>query len=286
MKAATRWRAAVITAFITLTAVTTISMSSSAAAATTADSANVTWTCTGSPCPWGRTTSGPTAVWPASANTTSTRLGYTTSAPVYLAASSANGLQITVNSGTAAVFMGAPQASSHTMTQVINSGETYTVSGVPANAVISLQGSAAFTYTIEFAGGSTTTTVAPTTTTTSHQPPPRQSHQPPPRQSHQPPPPQSHQPPPPQSHQPPPPPRSHQPPPRQSHQPPPQQSHQPPPRQSHQPPPQQSHQPPPPRFPAGRPSQRRVSSAHGTARAHRVRGVAPPPTGHWHGHRL
>ena len=51
----------------------------------------VTWTCTGSPCGWGNSLSGHAVVWPAALAPTTMRLGYTTSAGVYVPASAAVG---------------------------------------------------------------------------------------------------------------------------------------------------------------------------------------------------
>ena len=51
----------------------------------------VTWTCTGSPCGWGNSLSGHAVVWLAALAPTTMRLGYTTSAGVYVLASAARG---------------------------------------------------------------------------------------------------------------------------------------------------------------------------------------------------
>ena len=70
----------------------------------------VTWTCTGSPCDWGSSVSGRAVVWPATLGASSTRLGYTTSASVYLPADAATGMTIAITSGAAGVYAGLPDA--------------------------------------------------------------------------------------------------------------------------------------------------------------------------------
>src|SRR5581483_121275 len=42
-------------------------------------SETVTWTCVGTPCPWGNSTSGQAIVWPESADPVNSRLGYAVS---------------------------------------------------------------------------------------------------------------------------------------------------------------------------------------------------------------
>ena len=73
----------------------------------------VTWTCTGSPCTWGSTTSNPAVVWSATLAPTTMRLGYTTSAGVYVPAVRPVGMGIAIAAGTATVYAGLPEASSH-----------------------------------------------------------------------------------------------------------------------------------------------------------------------------
>jgi hypothetical protein len=109
----------------------------------------VTWTCTGSPCPWGSSFSGPAAVWPASMSPTSTRLGYTTSAPMYLPAEQAMGLTFTALSGSANLYAGAPGASSHRLVVSLAQGQSYTVTGLLSGEVLSAQASSLFTYEYE-----------------------------------------------------------------------------------------------------------------------------------------
>ncbi|MCB0082861.1 MAG: hypothetical protein KDE47_18105, partial [Caldilineaceae bacterium] len=102
-------------------------------------SQQVTWTCTGSPCPWGATDSGHAVVWPDSVATVNNRLGYTTSAAVYLPASEAAGTTIMITSGTAAVYAGEPNASSHRRLATLANGDSYVVSGLANGEVLSVQ---------------------------------------------------------------------------------------------------------------------------------------------------
>jgi len=108
----------------------------------------VTWSCTGTPCPWGPTDTAHALAWPESAGAISQRLGYTASAPVYLPASLANGAIIWVNSGTATVYAGEPNGSSHYSLATVSNGDFYEVSGLAANEVLSVQSSSPFTYQI------------------------------------------------------------------------------------------------------------------------------------------
>src|SRR5262245_24327752 len=74
---------------------------SQASGQTTSTSELATWTCTGSPCPWGSSLDGQAVVWPASSGAVSQRLGYTVSGGIYLVAPRANGATLTVVSGSA-----------------------------------------------------------------------------------------------------------------------------------------------------------------------------------------
>ncbi len=87
-------------------------------------------------------------------------------APVYLPASSANGLTISIDSGSAAAYAGEPQAGSHNLLGWIDSGDSLTVSGLGVGEVLSIQGFAGFGYTLIEGGAPTTTTTLPATTTT------------------------------------------------------------------------------------------------------------------------
>ena len=109
-------------------------------------SQEVTWTCTGSPCPWGATDSGHALVWPDSVDTVNNRLGYTTSAAAYLPASEATGTTIMITSGTAGVYAGEPNASSHRRLATLANGDSYVVSGLAAGEVLSVQSGNPFDY--------------------------------------------------------------------------------------------------------------------------------------------
>jgi hypothetical protein len=108
----------------------------------------VTLNCTGSPCPWGTTTAGYGVVWPASMSATTQRLGYTANAAVYLPAASSEGVTVTIVSGSATVYAGLPSATSHRLLATLPSGGTYTITGLTADEVASVQGSSSFRYTI------------------------------------------------------------------------------------------------------------------------------------------
>jgi hypothetical protein len=105
-----------------------------------------TWTCTGSPCPWGESLSGHALVWPAAAGAINTRLGYTVSAGVYLPATSANGADISVQTGEASAYAGFPDADSHRLLATLTSGQAFHVSGLASGEVLSVQADAEFTY--------------------------------------------------------------------------------------------------------------------------------------------
>lgn len=104
----------------------------------------ITWTCTGTPCPWGSPLTGHAFVWPATASPTSTRFGYTTSKAVYLPKSLSNGAVIQINDGWADVYAGLPGASSHRLLASVAQGSSYTVAGVTTGEVISVQSDFSF----------------------------------------------------------------------------------------------------------------------------------------------
>jgi hypothetical protein len=109
----------------------------------------VTWNCTSDPCPWGSSVSGNAIVWPATAAAGSSRHGYTTSQAIYLPTSLANGLVVSIASGTAYAYAGTPSASSHRFLTSISAGGTFTVSGLEAGEVLSVQNDdASFAYVI------------------------------------------------------------------------------------------------------------------------------------------
>ncbi len=110
----------------------------------------VTWTCTSTPCPWGPSTAGDAFAWPAELGPVSDRLGYTTSAPIYLPAAQANGLTVTVTSGYASLCAGAPGADGHRNVTGLGAGEL-TIAGIGADEVISIQSWGSFELTYEVA---------------------------------------------------------------------------------------------------------------------------------------
>lgn len=132
----------------------------------TGNSETVLWNCTGSPCPWGSTDSSVALVWPQNSGATSVRHGYTTTKPVYLPAYAANGAVVQLNSGTAAIYAGAPLASSHRMLTTISAGGIFTVSGLADGEMLSVQSSSAFSWQV------TLPTVTPPTTPPPTEPPP------------------------------------------------------------------------------------------------------------------
>jgi hypothetical protein len=110
----------------------------------------VTWTCTGDPCPWGGSLSGQALIWPAAANPTNARLGYTVSGGIYLSSVLANGTDITLTSGSASLYAGIPGASSHRpLGSIAAGGGAFTVTGVAPGEVLSVQSSAPFAYSLE-----------------------------------------------------------------------------------------------------------------------------------------
>ncbi len=117
-------------------------------------SPEVTWNCTGSSCPWGLSSDGFAVAWPTSAEPISTRLGYTTSQGVYLPATRANGTAIRIESGSATLYAGAPNASSHRVLTALNASGVYEVSGLVAGEVLSVQSSAEFVYEVSIAAPS------------------------------------------------------------------------------------------------------------------------------------
>jgi hypothetical protein len=109
-------------------------------------SQEVSWVCTGSPCPWGTTLAGSALVWPEEMGAQSGRLGYTTSAGIYLAATLAAGLTVEIGEGVVALYAGLPDAPSHQMLAALAAGESYVIGALPAGAVVSVQSDASFMY--------------------------------------------------------------------------------------------------------------------------------------------
>lgn len=111
-----------------------------------AESAPVTWSCTGDPCPWGASTSGNAVAWPETSGAITTRHGYTTSEAVYLPAASANGDTLAVVTGTATLFAGTP-GGPHRSIARLSAGEQHTVTGLATDQVLSVQNDdAPFSY--------------------------------------------------------------------------------------------------------------------------------------------
>ena len=108
----------------------------------------VTWTCATAPCPWGDELSNPAIAWPVEAQPVTTRLGYAVSPSPYLPAASANGLTVTIDSGSARVYAGEPQESSHTRLALLSAGDSFDVSDLDPDEVLSVQGDTAFDYHI------------------------------------------------------------------------------------------------------------------------------------------
>ncbi|HMN30613.1 MAG TPA: hypothetical protein PKE45_20850, partial [Caldilineaceae bacterium] len=106
----------------------------------------VTWTCTGSPCDWGPTLSGQALVWPPSLGPQTNRLGYTTSAGIYLPDTTATGVTITILSGSATVYAGLPNDPSHRVLATLGTGQSYQVTGLATGEVVSVQDGNSFTY--------------------------------------------------------------------------------------------------------------------------------------------
>jgi hypothetical protein len=111
-------------------------------------SQTVTWTCTGSPCPFGESTSNPAIVWPADVGASSARLGYTVSAAIYLPASRANGVSVSVEVGAANILAGPPDASGHRFLGTVSAGQTFHVNGIVSGEVLSVQGDDDFLYRV------------------------------------------------------------------------------------------------------------------------------------------
>jgi hypothetical protein len=129
-----------------------------------------TWKCTGTPCPWGASLTNYAVAWPASVHPVATRLGYTTSPAVYAPAQSVNAMALSIGTGTVSVHAGAPSAPSHRLLATVAQGQSYQVTGLAPDEVLSVQSEAGFRYRLVLAD---------------HRPPPP----PPPRDAGPPPPP-------------------------------------------------------------------------------------------------
>jgi hypothetical protein len=112
----------------------------------TGDSADATWTCTGTPCPWGDSIGNPAIAWPDAESPVDARLGYTVAPAAYLPAGSANGLTIVIESGAAGVYSGGPQDPSHSQLAWLSAGDAFAVSGLAGDEVLSVQSDSEFAY--------------------------------------------------------------------------------------------------------------------------------------------
>lgn len=122
-------------------------LSGGALAETSGDSESVTWTCQDSPCPWGGSTSGEALVWPGS-SALNTRLGYAVSAGIYLPAEDAEGITVAIDSGSASVYAGQPDAQYHDYLGTITPGAPLEIAGLEPGEVVSVQSGSSFSYTI------------------------------------------------------------------------------------------------------------------------------------------
>ncbi|MCB0154992.1 MAG: discoidin domain-containing protein, partial [Anaerolineae bacterium] len=125
----------------------------------------VTWTCTGSPCDWGNSLSGQALVWPAEMGAVTNRLGYTTSAGIYLLESAASGLTVFITSGTATIYAGLPDAASHRVLATISAGQSHFISGLATGEVVSVQGGDVFSFSLTPPLPATATALAMATAT-------------------------------------------------------------------------------------------------------------------------
>jgi hypothetical protein len=110
------------------------------------ESQSVTWTCAASLCPWGASLSGQAAVWPAAVRASDTRLGYTVSAGIYLAAARANGIILAIDRGTARAYAGLPGTTEHRLLAKIEAGHTLHIEHLGDGEVLSVQADTPFTY--------------------------------------------------------------------------------------------------------------------------------------------
>ena len=90
----------------------------------------VTWTCVGNPCYWGATVSGNSVVWPETLAPLAGRLGYITSAGVYLREEAASGMTIKITAGSAKVYAGPPDIALHRVLATLSAGQSYRSRGL------------------------------------------------------------------------------------------------------------------------------------------------------------
>jgi hypothetical protein len=107
-----------------------------------------TFTCEGSPCPWGPSLTGHAIVWPTAAPPASRRLGYTVSPWIYLPAAVANGMTIVLETGTATAYAGTLDSVDHRKLATLDPGHPYVVAGLAPEEVLSVQAPSAFSYVL------------------------------------------------------------------------------------------------------------------------------------------
>jgi hypothetical protein len=115
---------------------------------TSGESVMTTWTCTDDPCPWGDEVANHALAWPVSAAPVAVRHGYTASPAPYLPAAAANGVTISIEFGSANVFAGEPLEASHHFLATVSPGQSYDVSGLGANEVLSVQSDNSFGFRV------------------------------------------------------------------------------------------------------------------------------------------
>ena len=102
----------------------------------------------------GPTLSGDAVVWPETMAPLAGRLGYITSAGVYLPADIATGMTITITAGTAAVFAGMPDVALHRMLTMLSTDQSYVITGLAAGEIISVQSNqGTFAYVLTMPDG-------------------------------------------------------------------------------------------------------------------------------------
>ena len=109
---------------------------------------SATWECTGTPCPWGVRTTSEAAVWPAAAEPTRARLGYTVSHDVYGAAAKVAGWKVTVVTGNATVYASTPNGSHSSSLATLSAGQSFTLPARGADELVSVQSGGEFLYTL------------------------------------------------------------------------------------------------------------------------------------------
>jgi hypothetical protein len=113
------------------------------------EAVQATWTCTASPCPWGASLQNYAIAWPASLQPVATRLGYTSSALVYAPAVGANGATLSIATGNAVVYAGKPADATHRTLATLAAGQSYQVTGLFTDDVLSVQSDAGFRYQLK-----------------------------------------------------------------------------------------------------------------------------------------